>query len=100
MELKQTAHIEKLSGGSLRVTSYVKIDDVLYRVGAFGLGAEHRGLAERLARAIEAGVVYTNLQLITRTEDTPYVKAGTKYVSCNCTVIGRTMNADLRRLGF
>ena len=50
-------------------------------------------LAQRLKRAIKAGVVYTD----------PYVKqdaAGKPYVKHGCVVMGRTINADLNKLGF
>jgi hypothetical protein len=59
----------------------------------FGLSLAKRALAERLVRAINAGAVFTR----------PEIKVdvnGATYVSSGCAVLGRRMNADLRRLGF
>lgn len=52
-----------------------------------------RKLAARLMAAIEAGVVETDLEIHTD------VFGGT-YVSGQSHVYGRTVNADLKRLGF
>lgn len=59
----------------------------------YGLDATHRKLAERLVKAIEAGVVFPNPKLAVDVR-------GRTYVSCGLTVVGRRMNADLCRLGF
>lgn len=50
-------------------------------------------LAERLARAIEAGVVVTNPSLATDID-------GNTFVACDHNVMGRTLDADLKGLGF
>jgi len=58
----------------------------------FVLG-QKRDLAERLARAINAGVVFTR----------PEIKRDVNqksYVSSEIKVRGRCLNADLKRLGF
>ena len=63
-------------------------DGVGYR-----FGPKKRKLAERLAAAINAGVVLTN----------PEIKRdvnGNTYVSSDHGVMGRYANADLKRLGF
>ena len=61
--------------------------------GGFGLKKSHLALANRLKRAIDAQAVHTD----------PEVKAdtyGKTYVSARCRVLGRMLNADLKRLGF
>jgi hypothetical protein len=54
---------------------------------------KHRKLAERLVRAVEAGVVFTPERVATDVNGNTYLVAPTK-------VMGRTANADLKRLGF
>ena len=49
--------------------------------------------ADRLKKAIEAGVVYTNA-FVTRDAQ------GNTYVTSGRTVMGRHLNADLKRLGY
>ncbi len=59
----------------------------------YRVGQKHRKLADRLAVAISAGAVFTN----------PSIKRdvnGKTYVTAESAVIGRRMNADLKRLGF
>lgn len=61
--------------------------------GGWGLKATHQKLAARLALAIERGVVCVN----------PVIKTDIyqqTYVSYDCTVRGRCLNADLKALGF
>lgn len=61
--------------------------------GGWGLGAQHGKLAERLVRCINAG----------KATGTPTIATdvnGKTYVSAPHKVFGRTMNADLKRLGF
>jgi len=72
-------------------SDHVAIDRPLTQ--GFILPAGKRSLAIRLASAIRAGVVFT----------APEIKRdvnGKTYVSAACSVIGRTMNADLKRMGF
>lgn len=60
---------------------------------ATGTGARGKALAARLEAAIRAGVVYVE----------PSIRVdvnGQSYVNANCRVLGRMLNADLRRLGF
>lgn len=102
----QTARITKKSDGSITVESFTTFGGVVYRVGGFGLSANHDALAHRLCNAIEAGVVYENLSLAQCDRDVDgqsrasseqkefYVRVG------KLNVIGRHMNADLKRLGF
>ena len=63
---------------------------------AFGLGEPNdrrHALALRLVRAIEAGAVFTAPEIKTDVNGKTFVSAGSE-------VIGRRMNADLKRLGF
>lgn len=62
-------------------------------VGGWGLGLNHRSLAERLARAIDAQAAFEAPALRTDINGHTYVEARRR-------VMGRTMNADLKRLGF
>jgi hypothetical protein len=57
------------------------------------LSKTKRALAERLVRAIEAGVVISDLAIKTDVN-------GNTYVGSKSNVLGRTLNADLKRLGF
>ncbi len=63
------------------------------RAHGFGLLLREMKLAQRLKAAIEAGKVYTNLHIKTDIN-------GKTYVGYDCTVTGRYMNADLKRMGF
>lgn len=56
--------------------------------------ARNRALAARLCAAIEAGVVGSPAGILTDCGGATYVKSGGAFV------LGRRMNADLRRLGF
>lgn len=63
------------------------------RVFGWAIPPKQEALASRLARAVQAGVVLTN----------PVVKTdvnGKTYVSVDSQVLGRRMNADLKRLGY
>lgn len=55
--------------------------------------ADKLKLAQRLKTAVEAGVVLTDPQWAIN-------KLGQRYVSARVTVLGRTLNADLKRLGY
>ena len=50
-------------------------------------------LANRLARAIRAGVVFTNPEVKTDIN-------GKTYLESKCNVMGKYANSDLKRLGF
>lgn len=60
---------------------------------SLGARASARGLAERLRSAILAGKVFGPATIRTDVN-------GKTYVSADAFVLGRRMNADLRRLGF
>lgn len=57
------------------------------------LAPNHGVLARRLIRAINSGVVFSNPELRTDVNNRTFVQA-------DCTVYGRRINADLKRLGF
>jgi hypothetical protein len=81
--------------GTQTVTAYASHGGQSHRIYAWSLGwnPAKSKLAQRLIEAIKAGKVLTNFELKTRLD-------GSTYVFAKCDVIGRTMNADLRRLGF
>lgn len=60
---------------------------------AWGLPAHKGRLAERLVDAIQAGKVLTGAKVATDVN-------GRTYWDTSCQVLGRKLNADLRRLGF
>lgn len=60
---------------------------------AWGLRKSHARLAQRLVRAIEAGVVFTDYRIGTDIN-------GQTYLSARNTILSRTMNADLAALGY
>lgn len=57
------------------------------------LSPKHRKLGERLVRAVEAGAALTPERIDRDVNGKTFLVAPTK-------VFGRTLNADLRRLGF
>lgn len=78
--------------GAIHVTVTTKVTD-RDDVYAWAIPSKQEALASRLARAVRDGAVLTN----------PVVKTdvnGKTYVSCDSQVLGRRMNADLKRLGY
>ena len=63
------------------------------RVHSWGISLSHRKLAERLKAAILDGVVYYDIEKKTDVN-------GQTYASYKCRVLGRMMNAGLKRLGY
>ncbi len=51
------------------------------------------GVAKRLVAAIEAGVIFTNPRKKTNS-------LGKTYIDSDCTIVGRLLSADLKKLGF
>lgn len=89
-----TEEHEPILGRRIVVTAYAPelgLDRI--QVAAWGLKPCHGVLAERLARAIEAGVVL-------KADEIKRDVNGKSYLSTSSAVLGRTLNADLRRLGF
>lgn len=88
---------------TLTPTAVVETHDGLTTVGAYwpgvdrpttgGIAVSNAKLAARLAAAINAGVVYTDARVATDVN-------GKTYVAARSMVLGRRLNADLRRLGF
>ena len=62
-------------------------------VGGWGLPLADRRLADRLARAVEAGAAFGCVRRCTDV-------GGKSYISAGHAVLGRKLNADLRRLGY
>lgn len=67
--------------------------DELDRRYVAGWSVPNEKLAERLVKAIHAGVVLDVNGVLTDVN-------GKTYLSCTSKVLGRTMNADLKRMGF
>jgi hypothetical protein len=63
------------------------------RVTGRGWSVLDKGLAERMAVALEAGAVLTDATIKTDVN-------GRTYVAASSQVLGRKMNADLTRLGY
>lgn len=60
----------------------------------YGTGISvQKKLASRLARAMEAGAVFLDPQIKTDIN-------GNTYIEARCMVLGRHVNADLKKLGF
>lgn len=88
-----SAEVTTEADGTLLVRGMWEADRPLDRPATTGYALTNRSTAERLRRAMEAGVVFIR----------PVVKAdiyGKTYVACSSTVLGRMASADLRRLGF
>ena len=62
-------------------------------VGGWALGLQHRALAERLCRAVRSGAAFGDVTVKVDVN-------GQSYVNAQHLVMGRHMNADLRRLGY
>lgn len=91
--LKPVATIEKEANSYTVWTDWVG-NKPLDRSRTFGISTgSNKRLADRLARAINDGAVFYN----------PVIKsdvAGNTYVSADRRVMGRYLNADLKRLGY
>ena len=69
------------------------VEPKLDRPQSRGWSVKDEKMAARLSRAIEAGAVSPNPEV---REDVN----GETFMSCGVNVMGRRMNADLKRLGF
>lgn len=92
--MKFKAEVERDNEGDYRV-GIVVVEPKVDRPRTYGflIGGKKTRLKDRLVRAIEAGAVMPN----------PVVKEdknGKTYVSHGIAVLGRTLNADLKRLGY
>lgn len=63
------------------------------RVYCWALSRKHLALAQRLAKAVEAGAVFRDLRRCTADDGSTFVHGAPR-------VLGRMLNADLCRLGF
>jgi hypothetical protein len=79
------------SGLTVTVTTSLPVDRPT--VHAWGLKMTHRRLADRLRRAVLAGAVFGPARVVKDIYGRSYLLTATS-------VMGHTMNADLRRLGF
>ena len=89
---RATAEITK-NAGEIVVTVAWDAQVDRNRVSSWALGPRHGALAERLKRAVDALAGCLNPAI--RRDN-----AGKTYVSAESCVMGRTMNADLMRLGY
>jgi len=82
-------------GYGLLQVSVTAPEGLVDRSDVYGWTLPHtkRALANRLARGIKAGKVLTNAVVKTDVN-------GKTYLSAESQVLGRHMNADLKRLGF
>lgn len=62
-------------------------------VGGFGVRPRQMALALRLKAAMESGAAFSSCQMFTDVN-------GHTYIGTNSNILGRTMNADLKRLGY
>lgn len=96
-KLTRRATIKTDEEGYYTVTAYWSGGDLKEEVRglAWCCGKKNRGhaLANRLKRAFEAGAILPNPKIMTRDN-------GTQWVSADLNILGRRMNADLKRVGF
>lgn len=90
-ELKLAAIITAKPDG-IDVEVVVVNSDLDFRF-SWGLKSTHHGLAHRLKKAVDAGVVFKNVRVATDIH-------GKEYVTGDCQILSRLMNAELKRLGF
>ena len=86
-----TVYISRAENELRVVTEWAGVDRPVVHI--FSLPATKISLAGRLVAAIKAGAIFIDPQVMVDVR-------GQTYVSHGITVIGRTMDADLKRLGF
>jgi hypothetical protein len=92
--LTVAASVESHSDGYTVWADWTAADVTLDRPRTHGISTgRNKDLAERLAAAINAGAVYPDPEVRTDVYGATYVQASSR-------VMGRHLNADLRRLGF
>ena len=93
--LKATANIEVRNedGRTVYVVSATWGGAAVDRTESHGTCLLNKRVAERLAAAINAGVVFTNPKIATDIN-------GRTYVAADCAVIGKYANSNLKRLGY
>lgn len=94
MSLTAKASISTTEEGSLRVDVTWEGEPLDRSIGlCYGLKSSHGKLASRLIAAINAQRVFTHAAILKDRDGKTYVSAATN-------VWGRTLNRDLKRLGF
>ena len=92
LKVTRTEIVRRADG--ITVTAYAANGNEELRVGGYGLPVRHSALAERLARAMKAGVVYGSLSV------EPTIDGKGKWVRTSNHMLGRMLNAELRRAGY
>jgi len=92
VEIIETFPCEMYPQGDLSVCPIWKGVD-RPNVGGWGMLPKHRALATRLFRAIQDGAAFSDVTLKVDVN-------GKTYINASHLVLGRHMNADLKRLGY
>lgn len=93
MTLKPKAIVQKVLNGVLVSVVWTSSEIELDRPNCFSFVVRDQALAQRLARAVDAGAVFFAPTVCRDVY-------GQTYVNATSRVLVRTANADLRRLGF
>jgi len=91
--LKATANIIERDDSLYVEVTWTGVELDRPSTGGICVKKTDRKLAERLKRAIEAQVVHVNPKVVKDLFQQTYVQS-------DCRVMGRRLNADLRRLGY
>lgn len=80
---------------TIRVSTKAIVDGIEYPKLSYSMPntPSNVKLAARLAKAIEDGKVFVNCEMSKTAEGKPYLKSDIR-------VFGRSMNADLKRIGY
>lgn len=92
-DLTVTARIEQKDDEIVVRGVWTRHSARLDRTDGSGWIVKDMKIASRLAAAINAGVVFPDPKVATDVN-------GKSYVNADATVLGRVLNADLKRLGF
>lgn len=97
MDIKYKTRIERVEADIWTKAHFVvwttAVGAGVDRPDMHGIGVNTKALAERLAKAIEAGAVFYNPTVLTDVN-------GKTFLSVSSRVLARMANADLRRLGY
>lgn len=86
---------------SLTVELFATVEGSEYRVAGYGLKPKHKALANRLGSAFVAKAIGKELFMHRRAAEIVREKNVPEfYVSTHSLPLGRTLNADLRKVGF
>lgn len=90
----QPVAVIKTGGDDLFLTVEVSYPNAgVDRPCTYGISVRRGSLANRLVKAINAGVVMADAHIATDVH-------GQTYVAATCRVLGRRLNADLKRMGY